>query len=385
MAIDIKNILELVQRKIAAVDSTTSTADLQKLLNLAKRVDGSLMRSYDSDGSLPDAGSTTERMAYITSTGVVKFNNGRWDNLTGTALSTGGGGVNALPIHGSTYGYSAGGQSAPTINTIDKFPFATGTDGADVGDLTSNRFGTSGANSDTRGYTLGSYPSGTNILYNTFASDGNATLAANFSASHGNVMDGGMTSETHGYAAGNHPGGAQTSKFLFSNEATTANIGSLTVARGYVRGVSAETDGYVVGGAPSGGNVIEKHSFATDGNATDVGDLTNPRAYGQSNTSPVAGYYSGGNMPASTGGSTNIESFPFSSETSASLTGTLSVAKYRGTGHQTSTDGFITGGMYPNTTRFDTTDKYPFASDVDTVSTPGALTVARNDASGMNY
>ena len=44
MAIDIKNILELVQRKIAAVDSTTSTADLQKLLNLAKRVDGSLMR-----------------------------------------------------------------------------------------------------------------------------------------------------------------------------------------------------------------------------------------------------------------------------------------------------------------------------------------------------
>ena len=59
MAIDIKNILELVQRKIAAVDSTTSTADLQKLLNLAKRVDGSLMRSYDSDGSLHESRSMT--------------------------------------------------------------------------------------------------------------------------------------------------------------------------------------------------------------------------------------------------------------------------------------------------------------------------------------
>ena len=87
MAINATHILELVQRKIATANSSTSTADLDKLLTLAKQVDGSLIRSYDSDGALPDASLTNEKMAFITSTGSIKFNNGRWDTAGAAAAA----------------------------------------------------------------------------------------------------------------------------------------------------------------------------------------------------------------------------------------------------------------------------------------------------------
>ena len=87
MTINATHILELVQRKIATANSSTSAADLDKLLTLAKQVDGSLIRSYDSDGALPDASLTNEKMAFITSTGSIKFNNGRWDTAGAAAAA----------------------------------------------------------------------------------------------------------------------------------------------------------------------------------------------------------------------------------------------------------------------------------------------------------
>ena len=48
---------------------------------------GSLIRSYDSDGALPDASLTNEKMAFITSTGNIKFNNGRWDTAGAAAAA----------------------------------------------------------------------------------------------------------------------------------------------------------------------------------------------------------------------------------------------------------------------------------------------------------
>ena len=46
-----------------------------------------MIRSYDSDGALPDASLTNEKMAYVTSTGSIKFNNGRWDTAGAAAAA----------------------------------------------------------------------------------------------------------------------------------------------------------------------------------------------------------------------------------------------------------------------------------------------------------
>ena len=60
MAVNITNLAEILQRKIYSVSSSTSVTELNDLLKAAKLADDSVIREYDSDGSLPIASSSNE-------------------------------------------------------------------------------------------------------------------------------------------------------------------------------------------------------------------------------------------------------------------------------------------------------------------------------------
>ena len=257
MAINATHILELVQRKIATANSSTSTADLDKLLTLAKQVDGSLIRSYDSDGALPDASLTNEKMAFITSTGNIKFNNGRWDTAGAAAAA------DAAPswvFGGTVSGYASGGNPVANSNIIDKFSFAADGNATDVGDLTEGRYWGAGQSSATSGYTSG---------------------GRNPPVGYVNTID----------------------KFSFAADGNATDVGDLTENRNNAAAGSSEISGYTSGGrnpalSPNT-NTIDKFPFAADGNATDVGDLTEIKQGAAGQSSTVSGYSSGGTAPPS--------------------------------------------------------------------------------------
>ena len=140
---------------------------------------------------------------------------------------------------------SANVNSGNYINNINKFPFASDTDGsADVGDL---------------------------------------FLVVGFASSN-------QQSTTHGYTAGGYgypPGVVNTiQKFPFSSFTTGTDVGDLIPdgapspnspgRRAYMSGSSSTTHGYGAGGEPPGNaiNQIQKFAYASDGNSTSVGDLT---------------------------------------------------------------------------------------------------------------
>jgi len=139
-----------------------------------------------------------------------------------------------------TNGYTSGGRVPPPnfgVNTIDKFPFATDANATDVGDLVGARSLNAGQSSDTNGYASGGYkdpsPAGDAYL-NTidkfpFSTDANA-------ADVGDLTDGrrgfaGSSSRTHGYhAGGNSPGAVNViDKFPFSTDTNATDVGDLTV------------------------------------------------------------------------------------------------------------------------------------------------------------
>ena len=144
--------------------------------------------------------------------------------------------------------------SGTYINNIDKFPFASQTNGSDIGDLTVLRSGGAGISSCTHGYQAGGGSAGTNpnngaphwmrtnIDKFSFASDGNST-------DHGDIMleagagasgDAGVSGETHGYHCGGiysynasnntHPR-EQIEKFSYASNVTATDVGDLVDSR----------------------------------------------------------------------------------------------------------------------------------------------------------
>ena len=140
MAIDIKNLVQLIQKKEHAVTSSTSVQDMIDILKAAQKAEGSLIRNYDSAGDLPDAATTNERIAYLSDTRTLRFNNGTWDNpLLGAAAAAAG-----YTFQGIVSGYRQGGSNT---NVIDKYSFTSDGNATDVGDLTRNSGGGFGGNS----------------------------------------------------------------------------------------------------------------------------------------------------------------------------------------------------------------------------------------------
>lgn len=192
-----------------------------------------------------------------------------------------------------TDGFHMAGYIVPgsNLDTIQKFPFASDGNTADTNAniLVTTRTAAS-CMSSTHGYVLGGYPSGPTapgdyvdvIQKFPFASGSDATDVGNLLA--GNSHGDGKQSDTHGYHSGGNgavpaPGARnEIQKFTLASDADATDVGNLTVSRypGASLGVASTASGYTAGGASPYVNTIDKHSLSSDGDATDVGDMLSP-------------------------------------------------------------------------------------------------------------
>ena len=156
-------------------------------------------------------------------------------DMLGTFYQTGGN-------SGITHGYQAGGIGQTYSNVIEKFPFAAATTtSSDVGDLTLARYGAVATNSETHGYSSGGiYPSppptystsSTNIIEKfPFATDTNGSDVGDLSQSRGRGSK--ASSTTNGYNAGGHSAPPFSNKntidkFPFASDANATDVGNLT-------------------------------------------------------------------------------------------------------------------------------------------------------------
>ena len=374
---DITNLLDIVQRKINAVDSSASTSDLLYLLSAIRQSGEGSVFAYDNESQIPnllDGTSDPEMIAYTLDSDKLYFQRGSWvgKELPITIIpfqgsnygyvsgaNPGGGALDTIDKYpftsdgnatdvgnlsvgrwqcagqsSATHGYTSGGNTGPAlsgpVDTIDKFPFSTDANATDVGNLTAARTATSGQSSIPNGY--GYNTGGGNVIEKfSFTSDGNSTSVGNTLASREYAV--GQSSTTHGYASGNYPITTDIDKFPFSSDGNSTDVGDLTVGRGGNFGQSSTTHGYTAGGYSPVGNddPIDKFSFATDGNATDVGDLTVGRQTGAGSSSTTHGYSAGGYGP---GTSNIIDKFPFSTDANATDVGDLTLGRYQGAGQQ---------------------------------------------------
>lgn len=371
MAIDIKNLVELIQKKEHGVDSNTSMQDLLDILKAAQKAEGAVIRSYDSDGALPDAATSYERIAYMTNTKTLKFNNGAWDDPLLGAVSTAAG----YTYQGSAFGYTLGSNSSPTGNIIEKHSYTADGNGTDVGDLSVWRGWVGGASSADNGYAIGGQGSPSAISAYTidkhpFASDGNATDVGD-TATY-TVGTGASNDETHGYRAGSEvasaSGGNAIERFPFATDENTTDVGDLSYAIRYSGGQSSTTNGYITGGydSPPGStirNYIQKFPFAASTTTSDIGDLTVGRFFPAANSSSTHGYTAGGGSPSS---QNIIDKFSFTSDGNATDVGDLQGAGSSIMGTSSTTHGFVQ--------RSGNIDKYSFTSDANATAVGTAAT-----------
>lgn len=396
----ITNLLEIIQRKIDAADSTSATQDLLYLLSAVRQGDGSSLELYDSTGAFPDltdSAADTEMIAYKLDSDRLYFNVGVWKGKT-------------LPppppppiFQGTNYGYASGGHGpagGPTATTaVEKFSFTSDGNATDVGDLTFGRYSAAGQSSDVSGYTSGGIRAFTptappllNIIDKfPFSSDANAIDVGDLTVARSRAAGQSSAANGFGYTSG---GSAPSSsnvidKFPFASDTNASDVGDLTQGRYDVTGQSSIENGYSSGGTHSIGtwtysNVIDKFPFSSDANATDVGNLNTLiwQAAGQS--SDVSGYTSGGRaaQPGSAVWSNVIQKFPFASDTNGSDVGDLTIARGGIPGGQSSTlSGYTSGGYNPYR---NTIDKFSFSSDANATDV-GDLTATRVRIAGQQY
>ena len=377
MAIDVKNLVDAIQKKEHAVTSSTSTQDMIDILKAAKKLQGSVINSYADSSALPDPLTTNERIAYLEDTKVIRLNNGIWDDPTGGVEA-----VASYSFQGTISGYTAGGE--PASNVIDKFSLSSDANATDVGDLLTTRIQSgAGQTSLTHGHITGGKVSSPTGNVNTiekfsFSVDGNATDVGDLTEARRYLT--GQSSSENGYSSGGFISAVTNvvDKFPFSVDGNATDVGDLTQARYGPTGQSSSTHGYSSGGddyTPTQ-NRIDKFPFAVDANATDVGDLTVIAYVSGGQSSTTHGYSSGG-LPATPRG-TVIDKFSFSADGNATDVGDLTRTVTQGAGQSSTTHGYTSGGSPPSQNNI---DKFSFTSDGNATDV-GDLTVARYDAAG---
>ena len=318
-----------------------------------------------------------------------------------------------LGFQGTTSGYTTGGgtgsptQPPPstTVSTIDKFPFASDANATDVGDRTVAGVRMAGQSSDANGYTSGNRSFTGPIYYSNvidkfpFSSDANAADVGDMT--YEKEMNRGQSSSTHGYNTGgtSPPGIAMVNiieKFPFASDANASDVGDMTLVRYGGAGISSNENGYYASGNVTGSvapfTAIQKFSFASDGNTTVVGELsTSGSVHTSGKNSRVNGYVTGLYVPSAEGGIPSkiarIEKFPFANEANTTFVGNLSTfpspASGQSAGQSSDANGYTAGGHnYPPYAIGTTIDKFPFSSDADATDV-GNLTQRRDDAVGQ--
>jgi len=251
---------------------------------------------------------------------------------------------NVVGQSSDSYGYTSGGYRTPltNYNVIDKFPFAGVTGSAsDVGDLTEARYRAAGQSSSVNGYTSGGTsvgPSGVpayNIIDRfPFATDTNAADVGDLFETRKDVT--GQSSSIYGYTSGGvaPPTYVTTiDKFPFASAANASDVNELTQARATAAGQSSGESGYTSGGVTPTVWVttIDKFPFASDTAATEVGALTQTRGESAGQSSTTHGYTSGGKRP---GDVNTIDKFSFSIDADATDVGNLEESKNALAGQQ---------------------------------------------------
>jgi hypothetical protein len=378
---DITNLLDIVQRKINAVDSSASTSDLLYLLSAIRQSGEGSVFAYDNESQIPnllDGTPDPEMIAYTLDSDKLYFQRGSWVGKE----------IPIIPIfQGSNFGYTSGGH--PAVNVIDKFPFSADANATDVGDLTVGRYGSAGQSSQTHGYASGGGTTppagvlGSNVIDKfSFTSDANATDVGDLTVARYNVV--GQSSTTHGYSSGGSSN--VIDKFTFSADANATDVGDLTVGRISSAGQSSQTHGYTSGGATTT-DVIDKFPFSSDDNATDIGDLSVARYTASGQSSTTHGYSSGGYSAPAAQRLDTIDKFTFSTDANATDVGNLTVARTATASQSSTTHGYTAGGYGPNgplAAVSNVIDKFPFASD-DNATDVGNLTLTRLYVSGQQY
>ena len=293
---------------------------------------------------------------------------------------------------GSSTSYTSGGFTGPPstrLDTIDKFPFSSDANATDVGNLVMVREAGSGHNSATHAYAAGG-SSGNNAVSKPsidrwpFASDGNAVDYGDLEVGISNA-GGGLSSETDGYVTGGsaavppYQNRNNIQKFPFASTNNEADVGDLTQGREDISNQNGVANGYISGGFVMPGasthvNIIEKFPFASGGNAADVGDLSQQRGQLAGNQSLTNGYTLGGNKPGPSN-VTLIEKFPFAADANATFIGDITQQRESMAGTSSVSSGYIAGGrrssLYQNAI-----EKHPFSTDADTADV-GDLTTPR--------
>jgi len=394
MAINIKNLEELIQKKVHTVTSSTPTADLGDMIEASLLATNGL-REYDSVGLLPIASTSNEKIAFINNEKSIRFNNGtKWDALISGAAQAGGSGGGATAdniAQGVSYGYTAGGEPSPTTPfpaggniTIEKFSFTADANSTDVGDLAEGHYG-AGRHDPTLALILGGGIFPGNVMTNkvqsfTFASGTDAAVTpyvlgnqANYSA-RGVHQTPDIAFVTGGYRSPPLAVYSTINKYPFANNsnATTITDPSNNLQNAFYASASmSPTTAYFAGGwesfapTPSALEVLRKYPFATeDAASTDIGDLLAGSTYGGTGmTGPTHGYHA-----SNAGTGTNvIQKYSFSVDGNSTDVGDMQVATNvaRVGGNQSPSFGYITTSNHP--TINDAIEKFPFASDAPTV------------------
>ena len=374
---DITRLLEAIQKKIDAVDSSASSGDLLRLLSSVRQAGTGSLLAYTSVSQFPnliDGTSDPEMIGYNIEDGKLYFQQDAWNYKT------------TPPFQGSNHGYTSGGIGpSGNTDTIDKFSFTSNGNATDVGNLTSTSgLGGAGQSSTANGYATSFQSFSSKIDKISFASGGDATTSGDVGYSSNGLC--GQSSTASGYASGY----GYVNKFPFAADADAVDVANLDAGNGNGAGISSSFDGYVAGGGYNPGTTpIDKFPFATDANATDVGDLSVARGFMSGQNSSTHGYISGGSAASLYNFSDTIDKFPFATHGTATDVGNLSVARGYGitAGQSSTTDGYACGGValpapaYPIQSVI---DKFSFASNGNAANI-GSLTIARYGSAGQQH
>ena len=192
-------------------------------------------------------------------------------------------------LSSATFGYSAGGY-VPALSgrttKLEKLSFSTDGNSTDIADMVRAVSSTQNCSAEIYGYTCGGYSSGSHdtISKFSFSTDSNATDVGNILEV--NNVGAGASGPDYGYIVGGHSGPYQLKiqKFSYSSDGNSVEVGNLFSAAGNPTNAtdtgsattsSSTTHGYRCGASgssplPTG---IDRWSFSSDGNATDVGDV----------------------------------------------------------------------------------------------------------------
>lgn len=262
-------VANVIQKYSLTVDeNSTDVGDLTQRIHYHVST-GSDTHGYRAGGTAPGASNVIDKWSFT-----VDGNATDVGDLTAAKQSLG-------SWDTPTHGYVMGGYPPPSYtNVIEKYAYASDGDATDVGDLTVYRYSMTGIFSPTTGYAVGgvSVPEGSPFWKNDiqkmpFASEGDA---ADISDTLPEGRGDGAPNNTadHGYISGGTTPGAKNTifKYSFAEGSNATDIGDLIQATQNSAGSNSTTHGYVGGGQPSA-NIIQKFPFSVDENSADVGDL----------------------------------------------------------------------------------------------------------------